>query len=131
MKVKDNKSCYVCGSDNPKGLHVRFEIDKPGRTITGLFRALPEHQGYEGIVHGGIIAALMDEAMVKLAWMLGIPAVSAEITVKFKAPSAPGDELMVTAWLTSESRRLIEAEAKVERGPVVIGEAKGKLLRTE
>jgi uncharacterized protein (TIGR00369 family) len=87
------------------------------------------HQGYEGIVHGGILSALLDEAMVKLTVSLGIPAVTAEITVSFKAPAAPGEELFVSGRLTHETRRLIQAEAKIERGPILIAEAKGKLLR--
>ncbi len=67
--------------------------------------------------------------MAKLTFSLGIPAVTAEMTVKFKAPAAPGEELFVSGRLTHETKRLIQAEAKIERGPVVIAEATGKLLR--
>ena len=95
-ELKDNQRCYVCGKDNPDGLQVRFVIDHTARTITGRFTPRREHEGWEGIVHGGIIAALMDEAMVKLAAHLGGPAVSAELTVKFKAPVGSGEDLVVT-----------------------------------
>jgi len=131
MLRKDTRKCYVCGIDNPVGLHVAFEMDSAGRSVRGRFVPRTEHEGWTGIVHGGIIAALMDEAMVKLAALLGMPAVSAELSVRFRAPAAPGDDLVVTAIVAREARRLIEAEAKVERGPVVIAEAKGKLLRIE
>jgi uncharacterized protein (TIGR00369 family) len=127
--LHDNQGCYVCGRDNPVGLKVEFELDGSAKSLRGRFTPRQEHQGYQGIVHGGVIAALMDEAMVKLAWRLGYPAVSAEITVRFKAPAAPGDELTVTAQIVKVSGRLIEAESKVERGPVIIGEAKGKLMK--
>jgi acyl-coenzyme A thioesterase PaaI-like protein len=129
MELQDNEQCFVCGKDNPVGLRVDFAVDAAAKTIGGRFVPRPEHQGYAGIIHGGIIAALLDEAMVKLAWRIGIPAVTAEITTKFKAPAAPGDDLVVTASIIREHGRLIEAESKVERGPVVIGEAKGKLLK--
>jgi len=128
-ELKDNQRCYVCGKDNPSGLRAVFEIDKDARTITGRFSPRPEHEGWQGIVHGGIVAALLDEAMVKLAAHLGIHAVSAEITVKFKAPAKPGEELVVSGKIVKEANRLIEAEAVVERGPVVVAEAKGKLLK--
>jgi uncharacterized protein (TIGR00369 family) len=128
-ELKDNQRCYVCGKDNPAGFHVQFTIDHTTRTITGRFTPRREHEGWEGIVHGGVIATLLDEAMVKLAAHLGIHAVSAEITVKFKAPAAPGTELVVTGKIVKESNRLIEAEANVHIGPVVVAEAKGKLLR--
>jgi uncharacterized protein (TIGR00369 family) len=128
-QLRDNQSCYVCGKKNPIGLAVDFVIDKDARTIKAAFIPVDAHQGYEGIVHGGILSSLLDEAMAKLAFTVGLPAVTAEITVKFKAPAAPGQELLVTGRLTQETRRLILAEAKIERGPVVIAEAKGKLLR--
>ena len=128
-ELKDNQRCFVCGKDNPSGLHVQFTVDHTSRTITGRFTPRRDHEGWEGIVHGGIIAALLDEAMVKLAAHLGEPAVSAEITVKFKAPVASGEELVVTGKLLKESHRLIEAEAAVEKGLIVVAEAKGKLLR--
>ena len=128
-ELKDNQRCYVCGKDNPAGLHVQFTVDHTARTITGRFTARREHEGWKGIVHGGIIATLMDEAMVKLAAHLGEPAVSAEITVKFKAPAAPGEELVITGRIVKAANRLIEAEATVEQGLIVVGEAKGKLLR--
>jgi len=129
MLLKDTRKCYVCGTDNPVGLHVPFEMDSAARSIRGRFTPRPEHEGWEGIVHGGIVAALLDEAMVKLAALLGMPSVSAELTVKFRAPAVPGDDLVVTAVVAREARRLIETEAKVERGPVIIAEAKGKLLK--
>ncbi len=128
--LKDNDYCYVCGKNNPEGLAVDFVIDHGQKSITGRFTPQRRHQGYEGIIHGGILSALLDEAMVKLAFSLGIPAVTAEITVKFKSPAAPGEELRVSGRLIEESRRLIRATARIECGPVVIAEAAGKLLRT-
>ncbi len=130
-KLKDNDYCYVCGRKNPRGLAVDFEIDRETKSIRGRFTPQKEHQGYEGIVHGGILSALLDEAMVKLAFSLGISAVTAEMTVKFKSPASPGHELIVTGNIAEESRRLVQANAVVRRGPVVIAEATGKLLRTE
>jgi uncharacterized protein (TIGR00369 family) len=127
--LRDNQRCYVCGARNPSGLRVDFTIDAEARSISARFTPSDFHQGYEGIVHGGILSALLDEAMVKLAFTLGIPAVTAEMTAAFKAPAAPGEELQVTGRLVQETKRLIRAEAKIERGPVVIAEATGKLLR--
>jgi acyl-coenzyme A thioesterase PaaI-like protein len=127
--LHDNHDCYVCGKDNPLGLKVEFEVDSETKCIRGRFIPRVEHQGYQGIIHGGIVATLMDEAMVKLAWKLGHPAVSAEITVRFKSPAAPDEELIVTARLRKDSGRLIEADAEVRQGLKVIGEATGRLLK--
>jgi len=129
MPLRDNEHCYVCGKKNSAGLGIEFEIDKTARTIRASFIPTSSHQGYEGIVHGGILSSLLDEAMAKLAFTVGLPAVTAEITVRFKASAAPGQALLVSGRLTHESRRLILAEAKIERGPMVIAEATGKLLK--
>lgn len=129
LQLRDNQRCYVCGRENPAGLRVDFEIDREAKTIRGRFRTLPEHQGYEGIVHGGILSSLLDEAMAKLAFTLGLPAVTAEITVKFRAPVTPGEELTVTGKIMNAARRLVLAEAKIEKGLTVVAEATGKLLK--
>jgi uncharacterized protein (TIGR00369 family) len=129
-QLRDNERCYVCGKKNPSGLAVDFEINKESRSLSARFTPSDAHQGFEGIVHGGILSALLDESMAKLAFSLGIHAVTAEMTVKFKSPAAPGEELFVSGRLIQENNRLIRAEAKIERGPVVIAEATAKLLRT-
>jgi uncharacterized protein (TIGR00369 family) len=128
-ELRDNPHCYVCGKENPAGLGVAFEIDRDARTIRALFTPSPSHEGYEGIVHGGILSALLDEAMAKLAYGLGIPAVTAEMTVTFRSPASPGEELSISGRLKRETHKLIEAEAVIEKGLVIIAVAKGKLLR--
>jgi uncharacterized protein (TIGR00369 family) len=128
-QLRDNERCYVCGKKNPSGLAVDFEINRESRSLRAKFTPSDVHQGYEGIVHGGILSALLDEAMAKLAFSLGIPAVTAEMTVKFKSPASPGEVLSIYGKLNHETHRLIEAEAVIEKGPVIIAEAKGKLLR--
>jgi uncharacterized protein (TIGR00369 family) len=128
-ELRDNQRCYVCGKENPAGLGVDFEIDRERRVISAKFTPSDIHQGYEGIVHGGILSALLDEAMAKLTVSLGTPAVTAEMTVRFKTQAAPGEELLVSGRLINETGRLIQAEAKIERGPVLIAEATGKLMR--
>jgi len=128
-ELRDNQRCYVCGKENPAGLGVDFEINREQRTISAKFTPSDNHQGYEGIVHGGILSTLLDEAMGKLTVSLGIPAVTAEMTVQFRTPAAPGDELFISGWITSETKKLIQAQAKIERGSVLIAEATAKLVR--
>lgn len=129
QKLRDNQKCFVCGKKNPAGLAADFDIDTEKRSISARFTPSDTHQGFEGIVHGGILSALLDEAMAKLAFSLGIQAVTAEMTIKFKTPASPGEELRVSGRITSENRKLIQAEAKIERGLVVVAEATGKLLK--
>jgi acyl-coenzyme A thioesterase PaaI-like protein len=56
----NSRHCFVCGVDNPFGLQLKFYETAPGQVETWV--TLPEHyQGYPGIVHGGIVAAMLDE----------------------------------------------------------------------
>ena len=129
IQLRDNQRCYVCGRENPAGLKVDFEINTDTKTIRARFQTLPEHQGYEGVVHGGILSALLDEAMAKLAFTLGLPAVTAEITVKFLSPVTPGEVLFIFGRITKDTRRLVEAEATIERGTTIVASATAKLLK--
>jgi hypothetical protein len=58
-KRANSRICFVCGIDNPIGLHLRFYTDDEGRCIA-RFRPKPEHQGHPGHLHGAIIGALPD-----------------------------------------------------------------------
>ncbi len=129
VELRKDDTCFVCGKKNTAGLHADFEVEVADRSIRGTFRPRPEHVGWQNIVHGGIIASLLDEAMVKLAAHLGMPAVSAEMTIRYKAPAAPGDEIVVRSRIVDSRNRLILVEASAGRGTTVIAEAKGKLLK--
>jgi acyl-coenzyme A thioesterase PaaI-like protein len=59
-KQPNSRMCFLCGTENPIGLHLRFYTDDEGRCIA-RFRPKPEHQGYPGQLHGGIISSLLDE----------------------------------------------------------------------
>ena len=52
--------CFVCGRDNPIGLHLHFQ-DNGVDEVTAEFTILPEFQGYPGIAHGGVIMSILDE----------------------------------------------------------------------
>lgn len=60
IKQPNSKMCFVCGLANPVGLHLHFYEIEPG-VIESTYTA-PEHfQGYPGVLHGGIVAAILDE----------------------------------------------------------------------
>ncbi len=112
--------CYVCGMDNAEGLRVQFAVDEETRSIEAEWVPRPAHQGYDGIVHGGLVATLLDEAVGKLSTALHMPAVTAELTVRFVRPVPPGRPLTIRGRLTKVQRRALsgEAEARLQDGTV-------------
>ncbi|UCG77390.1 MAG: PaaI family thioesterase [Nitrospirota bacterium] len=112
-EISDDGQCFVCGKDNPKGLGIEFRSSEEG--VVAEFIASAEHQGYRNIVHGGIIAALLDEASIKAASSSGITAVTAEIRLRYKNPLFINEHAIIKAKIVRERGDLIEAEAFIRR----------------
>lgn len=120
--------CYGCGSRNPEGLHIHFEVD--GRRVTGQFTARETHVGYPGVAHGGIAASVLDEAMGWAMYAVGAWAMTARMDVKYRKPLPLGRNVTVTAEVVRERGRVLDAEAQI-RGPGggVLVEAKAMFVR--
>jgi uncharacterized protein (TIGR00369 family) len=106
--------CFVCGSDNPAGLHVPFGPAPDGGSRAD-YTMKPEHVGWPGIVHGGLVFTLMDEAV---AWALacaGLHGVTAKAEARFRAPVTVGVPLVITGRIVEQSRRLVRAHAEIRR----------------
>ena len=130
MELDWNDGCFVCGPDTPEGLRREFRVDAVARSIETVWVPRPVHAGYEGMVHGGLVATVLDETLGKLSTILGTPAVTAELTVRYRKPVPVGRPLRVRGWITRERGRLIagEAEAVLEDGTVAATAAL-KLMR--
>lgn len=130
MTLSDNDRCFGCGKENPSGLKIPFVVDRKKKAIRGEFTPGPEYQGYQGVTHGGIIATLLDEAMVRLAFDLGFYAVTAWMEIRYTAPLATGEKVFVSANIIKEGKKLLEATAEVnDSSGIYIAKASGKLMR--
>lgn len=70
MRQPNSRSCFVCGLENPHGLGLKFYETGEGEVAADY--VVPEHfQGYPGVVHGGIVAAMLDEICGR-AHMVGV-----------------------------------------------------------
>src|SRR5512136_1057930 len=115
MKFQTDGKCFVCGAKNPNGLKLSFALDKEKQTLKTTFIASPTFQGWDGIVHGGIISTLLDEVMAKLIYELGYQAVTASLEIKFKKPAPILEPLLVHGEIAEVSKRLIRAKAHVAK----------------
>lgn len=104
--------CYVCGHANPLGLNVRFRVE--GETVTTRFRPSPMHAGYPGRIHGGVIAALLDETM---GWapcvVAGRFCLAVELNVRYVKSAPPDRELLILGRATATEGRIWEAVGEV------------------
>jgi uncharacterized protein (TIGR00369 family) len=113
MKFETYGNCFVCGEKNSGGLRLNFELDKEKKTLQTIFVPSPTYQGWDGIVHGGIISTLLDEVMAKLVYELGYQAVTASLEVRFKKPALILEPLRVCGEIMDVSKRLIKAKAHI------------------
>ena len=109
-----SRMCLVCGKNNAMGLHTQF-LDLEDGSICAFFSTQPEHQGYPGRVHGGIISAVIDETIGRAVQTRrpGAFGVTTELTVKFRQPVPIGEELKVVARLDEADRRIFSGTAEL------------------
>jgi acyl-coenzyme A thioesterase PaaI-like protein len=123
-RTADYQSCFGCGRDNPIGLKLVFQWD--GSTARSEFIPPAVYQGWPGILHGGIIACILDEAMGYAALFDVGRCVTAKMQINLKQPVPIGSSLIITSTVTRRTRKLVETEASVtlKDGPV-LAEATG------
>ncbi len=128
MLLEDDSYCYICGKGNADGLGLIFlSVDNK---VTAEFTLQKKLQGYKDAAHGGILAAILDEAMIKAALALNAKAITTtEMTVRFRNPLFIGEKAFVEAEIVKPNRRLVEARAFI-KGPGLktIAESRGKLF---
>ena len=101
-------TCFACGSDNKRGLLLKFRVDPDG-SATASWVPGSEWEGPRGIVHGGIVTTLLDEA--KAVAVTGCKTMTAELRVRFGQYAEAGERLQVRDWVVRHKARLIETEA--------------------
>lgn len=111
--------CFGCGVNNPIGLKLKFTRDGDG--LRTEFTPDKTHQGWPGLLHGGILGCLLDEAMSNVVYATGNTCLTASITIRLKQPIKVEVPLVITARITRHRKKLIETEGWVclEDGTVV------------
>jgi len=105
-------SCFACGPDNPRGLHLDFRKD--GDTVVCVHTPELELGGYGTILHGGVTSTLLDEAMVWAVYgKYERLSMTTELNVKFHAPVRCGVALTLTGWVIATDRRHATARAEI------------------
>ena len=131
-KIRDisdrNKMCFACGKDNPIGLHMHFQVD--ANSCAATFIPRPEHQSYDGRMHGGLITTLLDETMGNYCYLYEHRnAYTARMDIRFKEPILIGEKLKIVAHVEKRKGRLIEMSGKIIKEDGTIGaEALAKMM---
>ena len=108
---RDYSLCFGCGQENPIGLKLDFQWD--GKTARAEFTPTQFYQGWSGVVHGGIIMCLLDEAMGYASLFEGASCATAKMQVKLGRPASINEPLVITSSVIKKTRKLFETKAAV------------------
>jgi len=110
VRLDVDDMCFACGKGNPIGLKLDFRFE--GEEYVTEFEVRPEYQGWAGIVHGGLLATVLDETMARLLWEKELNAITGRLNVRYHDRLTVGESVTVRARITKQRSPLIETTAK-------------------
>ncbi|MCF7730422.1 MAG: PaaI family thioesterase [Akkermansiaceae bacterium] len=120
-------NCFVCGQDRPFGLGLRCEIDLDGGA-TARWEPSPAFQSYPDRLHGGILAALVDGAMVYALHARGLAGVTVELNIRYLRSARLTLPLEIAARVEAVRRGLFRGTATIDQGCQRIVRASAKFM---
>jgi uncharacterized protein (TIGR00369 family) len=129
-EFRDDRACFVCGEKNPAGLKLRLRTD-PARGESAADVVFADHfQGWAGILHGGLLAAVLDEAMIYAVGAKGFRCVTGEITVRYVKPASTGVAYRLKGCYVEDRGRVVLAESfLLDAEGQEVAKATGKLFK--
>ncbi len=127
----DYQRCFACGLLNPYGLKMVFRFED--NTIVSDFRPGEEYQGFPGVIHGGITAAVLDEALNRTSMLTNQPTwtMTGRLEVRYRRYVPYGPLLRVRASLDTQRGRMVQASGKLtlaDDESVVFAEGQGTFM---
>ncbi len=112
VKARRQSSCFGCGERNPHGLGLRFVTATDG-SVCADWRPRVAHEGFAGIIHGGIVATVLDEAMSKTVAATVEPGLTCSLEVSLHRSVSTDERLVARGWVVDRRNRRVRAEAEI------------------
>jgi acyl-coenzyme A thioesterase PaaI-like protein len=107
--------CFACGARNPIGIRMQVQYREDSLAAESLLALPREFQGWQEVIHGGILATLLDEIMMHAVWHFAGAGVTLGMEVQFRQPLAPEEEVLVRGRLTETRGRRLKAQGEIIR----------------
>jgi uncharacterized protein (TIGR00369 family) len=120
-------NCVVCSPNNHLGFNVKFELADDG-SVAATFDCAPQYQGYDRLLHGGVISCLLDGAMTNCLFAHGRHALTAELKVRFHEPVRVAQSARVRAWIVRNTPQLVILESEIVQDERVKVTGQGKFM---
>jgi uncharacterized protein (TIGR00369 family) len=129
-EFRDDRACFACGEKNPVGLKLRLRTDAARGESAAEVTFEERFQGWAGIVHGGLVATVLDEAMIYAAGAKGLKTVTGEMTVRYIKPVSTGVAYTLKGRFIEDKGKIVLAESElVDAQGTQVARASGKLFK--
>lgn len=100
--------CFVCGVHNEHGLHIRFYNTNPGE-VSAEVNIPGAYQSYPGVIHGGIIASMLDEVATRVFFSESRMVVTAKMEIRYRKPAPLNTPLKLVGRALQDKGRVCKA----------------------
>lgn len=128
MTFDKDRGCFVCGPENSTGLQAVFSMDRDNLSSCCHLILEERFQGWQGVVHGGVIASLLDEACIYAGRSLAESLVTAELSVRYRKPVPAGVKVTVRGKVLERRRKVLKAQARLEIDGDLYAEAEARVF---
>lgn len=118
--------CFACGPGNPQGLYLQPR--REGDLIVAEFMPGTWHEGWQGVVHGGILTTILDETMAYALFLEGYEGLTARMDLRYRASVRTGDQLRVEARIVNRRRRVVDMDGVILRAGEVVLEGSARFM---
>lgn len=129
-RVQQHQLCFACGDHHPFGLKLKFQPDGEGG-VSATFDCRKNYEGFGDRLHGGIVATLLDSAMVSWLMGAGIKAYTADLQVRFHLPVEIGIEAEIRAVRACGHGPIHRMEAQLVQNGQLRASARARFLETK
>jgi len=122
-----HRECFACGISNHNGLNLHFDVGAD-RVASAVWQPSPAFRSYPDRVHGGVIAALLDSAIVHALFARCVAGVTAELTIRYLQSVNVTNPVRVTGWIESNRHGVYLCGAEAHQAGLLAVRASAKFM---
>ena len=131
LQVSADRGCFVCGNQNPAGLQIQLAVDVEDGSASSRVTLDERFQGWQGVIHGGILATLLDEVAIYACRSQGEQFVTVEINVRYRKPVPVASLIDLKGQITKKIRKLYTVKSRIEINGTLHAEAEVRVMQLD